>query len=193
MNFRIVVGLVIVSLAAFLAPATDGWESMFDGKTLDGWKALEAPENWKVENGAIVGRGGRSHLFWMKEECVDCEFKAEVSINDGGNSGMFFRARLMPGWPEGYEAQVNSTHRDPVKTGSLYNFVKIFDQLVPPDTWFTQHIIVVGNRITIKVNNKVVVDFVDEKNTYKRGYLALQQHHQGSEVRYRNLMFRRIQ
>jgi hypothetical protein len=62
--------------------------------------------------------------------------------------------------------------------------------LVPPDTWFTQEVIAQGNRIIIKVNDKVVTDFVDEKNTYTKGYLALQQHNKGSVVQYRNLMFR---
>jgi len=169
-----------------------GWVSMFDGKTLDGWKANEKPENWTVVDGAIQGKGTRSHLFWMKEECVDCEFKAEVKLNKGGNSGMYFRAEFGEGWPKGYEAQVNNSHKDPVKTGSLYNIVKIYDQLVADDTWWTQHIIVKGNHITIKVNDKVVVDHTDEKRQYTRGYLALQQHDPGSVVHYRNLMYRKI-
>ena len=67
--------------------------------------------------------------------------------------------RRKRGFPNGYEAQVNSTHGDPVKTGSLYNHVKVFDQLVPPDTWFTQEIEAVGNHIIIKVNGKTTVDY----------------------------------
>jgi len=176
--------------AGTAAAGEGGWISMFDGKTLDGWKANERPENWTVEDGCIVGRGERSHLFWMKRKCRDCEFKAEVKISDGGNSGMYFRAQFGPGWPKGYEAQVNSTHKDWKRTGSLYNFVNIKEQLVPPDTWFTQHIIVKGNHIIIKVNGKTVVDYVDEKNTYTEGYLALQQHDPGSTVWYRNLQMR---
>ena len=167
--------------------AQDGWISMFDGKTLDGWKAADNPQSWKVENGTIVGHGPRSHLFWMKRQCGDCEFMAEVKIGDGSNSGMYFRAAYGPGWPKGYEAQVNSTHKDWKRTGSLYNFVNVKEQLVPPDTWFTQHIIARGNHIIIKVNGKTVVDYIDEKNTYTKGYLALQQHDPGSTVHYRNL------
>jgi hypothetical protein len=188
-----ILSLALSGLAAQLGPAADdGWIKMFDGKTLNGWKASERPENWTVEDGAIVGRGDRSHLFYMAEQCEDCEFKAEVKINKGGNSGMYFRAEFGSGWPKGYEAQVNTSHKDPVKTGSLYNFVKIYDQLVPDDTWFTQHIIAKGNHIIIKVNDKTVVDFVDEKHTYKKGYLALQQHDPGSVVHYRNLMMRKL-
>jgi len=143
-------------------------------------------------DGAIVGDGPASHLFWMKEECDNCEFKAQVKINHGGNSGMYFRTAFGPGFPKGYEAQVNSSHRDPKRTGSLYNFVDVLDQLVPDDTWWTQDIIADGNHIIIKVNDKVVVDYVDQKNTYTKGYLALQQHNAGSVVQYKDLMFRRL-
>jgi Domain of Unknown Function (DUF1080) len=174
------------------ADSGDGWVKMFNGKDLEGWKANERPEVWTVKDGAIVGDGDRSHLFWMKEECENCEFKATVKISDQGNSGMYFRAAFGPAWPKGYEAQVNSTHKDPVKTGSLYNFVKVFDQLAPPDTWFTQHIIADGNHIVIKVNDKTTVDYVDEKNTHTKGYLAMQQHNIGSIVMYKDLMYRRL-
>lgn len=173
------------------APATvadDGWISLFDGQRLTDWEPSELPYNWTVEDGTIVGRGSRSHLFYKGAEFENCEFKAEVQLNAGGNSGMYFRTEFGPGWPKGYEAQVNNSHRDPVRTGSLYNLVKIFDQKVPDDTWWTQHIIVQGNHIVIKVNDEVVVDFIDEAKTYSKGFLALQQHDPGSVVRYRNLM-----
>ncbi len=186
--------LTIAGCLFLLVPSWGaGWVTMFDGKSLDGWKASELPEQWTVENGEIVGRGKRSHLFWMKEECVDCEFKAKVLINKGGNSGMFFRTEWStPGFPKGYEAQVNRSHRDPVKTGSLYNLVKVYQQLTPEETWFEQHIIVKGNHIVIKVNGKTVVDFIDDKNTYSKGYLALQQHDPTGVVRYKDLMYRKL-
>jgi len=168
----------------------DPWIPIFDGSTLEGWKANEHPESWTVKDGAIRGDGPASHLFYMTEKCVNCEFKAEVRINHGGNSGMYFRTAFGPGFPKGYEAQVDSTHTDPVRTGSLYGFVKIFEQLVPDDTWFTQHIIVDGNHIQIFVNDKQTVDFVDQANTYTDGFLALQQHNAGSVVEFKNLMMK---
>ena len=168
-----------------------GWVSMFDGKTLEGWQPTERPENWKVEDGAIVGRGERSHLIWTKQQCENCEFRAQVKINKGGNSGMYFRIQsIEPGWPKGYESQVNVSHKDPVKSGSLYNIVKILEAIPQEDTWYTQHIIADGNHITIKVNDKVVVDHVEDKNQYMKGYLGLQQHDPGTVVMYKDLMFR---
>jgi hypothetical protein len=193
MKLRVVCIVAGVLVAAMACAGQSGeWVKMFDGATLDGWKAAERPDAWSVRDGAITGDGGVSHLFWMKEECVNCEFKAMVKINNDGNSGMYFRAQFGPGWPKGYEAQVNSTHGDWRRTGSLYMLSDVKEQLVPPDTWFEQHIIANGNHIVIKVNGKTVVDHVDEKNTHTRGYLALQQHHKGSLVQYKDLMFRRL-
>ena len=105
---------------------------------------------------------------------------------------MYFRAALGQGWPKGYEAQVENTSSDPQRTGSLYNLHKIGEQLIPDDTWWTQHIIAIGNRIVIKVNDKIVTDHVDTNNTYKSGHLAFQQHNEGSVVEYRNVMVKRL-
>ena len=94
-NVGFLVAAACLALGAWLAAAQDvpvagkdGWISMFDGKTLDGWKANENPESWKVVDGAITGDGERSHLFWMTRECENCEFRAEVRLNHSGNSGM---------------------------------------------------------------------------------------------------------
>jgi hypothetical protein len=104
-------------------------------------------------------------------------------ISDGGNSGQYFRTAIKKGFPPGYEAQINATHADPQRTGSLYNIVKITDQLHKPDEWFTQEVIADGDHIIIKVNDKVVVDTHDTK--YKKGHLAIQQHNEGSVVHVR--------
>ncbi|MDW8355606.1 MAG: DUF1080 domain-containing protein [Bryobacterales bacterium] len=188
---------IMLALTLGLGPAAlrsqeEGWKRIFDGKTLKGWKANENPDSWTVEDGAIVGRGQRSHLFYMEEECENCEFKATVKINKGGNSGMYFRAQFEPGWPKGYEAQVNNSAKDWRRTGSLYGIVDVKEQLVPDDTWWTQHIIADGNRIIIKVNDKVVVDYTDPQNRYTKGYLALQQHDPGSVVHYKDIMMRKL-
>ncbi|HXB75691.1 MAG TPA: DUF1080 domain-containing protein [Candidatus Acidoferrales bacterium] len=194
--FGVVAAAWWISAADQSAPAVpsgaakDGWISMFDGKTLDGWKANGNPDSWKVVDGAITGDGPASHLFWMARECENCEFSAEVKLNHSGNSGMYIRTAFGPGFPKGYEAQVENTSPDPQKTGSLYGFSKIGEQLIQDDTWWTQHVIANGNHIVIKINGKVVTDYVDQKNTYTKGYLALQQHNLGSIVQFRKLMMR---
>ncbi|MEO6034626.1 MAG: DUF1080 domain-containing protein [Verrucomicrobiota bacterium] len=202
----ITVSLFCLNLSAQTEPAAvpekpekNGWVKLFDGKTLSGWTAPDAGE-WKMEDGVLKGSGERSHLF-SPNVYTNLEFKVEVKLNHSGNSGMYFRAKYGKGWPEGYEAQVENTSPDPQKTGSLYNAaerkfqplpVAVREQLIQDDTWWTQHIIAIGNRIIIKVNDKIVTDFVDENHTMTSGHLAFQQHNQGSEVQYRNVMVKRL-
>ncbi|MBM3745731.1 MAG: DUF1080 domain-containing protein, partial [Acidobacteria bacterium] len=89
-----------------------------------------------------------------------------------------------------YEAQVNNSHTDWRRTGGLYGISDVKEPLLGDDTWGTQHIIADGSHIIIKVNDKVVVDYVDEKNRFQKGHLALQQHDPGSVVHYKDLMMR---
>jgi len=172
----------------------EGFVSLFDGKTLKGWKAHpDSPGNWKVEEGAIVGSGKASHLFSERDDYTDFHYRAEIMINEGGNSGQYFRTTFAKGFPPGYEAQINSTHKDPIKSGSLYGFNNFADKtqvkeiLVKPDTWFTQEVIAKGNHIIIKVNGKTTVDFVDESKKFSKGHFAFQQHHDGSIVKIRKI------
>jgi hypothetical protein len=175
--------LAVLTLAAGSAAdektkADSGWIQLFNGKDLTGWKTHpKSPGKWSVEHGAIVGRGKQtSHLFSDKGDYENFYYRIEAKISDKGNSGQYFRAKFAPGFPPGYEAQINSTFPDPYKTGSLYGFAMSKLPPPPPDTWFTQEVIAKGNHIIIKVNGKTTVDFVDKKNTYTRGHFAIQQH-----------------
>jgi hypothetical protein len=171
--------------------ADKGFVPLFNGKDLTGWKVHpEGVGEWKVENGILIGSGKASHLFSERGDFQNFHYRIEARINDGGNSGQYFRTQFGPGFPKGYEAQINSTHKDPIKTGSLYGFGEknlVKDVLVKPDEWFTQEVIMEGNRIIIKLNGKQTVDFVDEKNTYTKGHFALQQHHDGSIIQVRKI------
>ena len=172
-----------------------GWTPIFNGEDLDGWKVSDGGQ-WRVEDGAIIGSGPRSHLFSPRDDYENLELRAKVRINSGGNSGMYFRTAFGPGWPAGYEAQVNSTHQDPVKTGSLYGLSKVLTRLVPHDTWFEQHITCrdtdEGVRVTIRVNGVVVVDHLDRERKHAAGHVALQQHHEGSIVHYKEIEVREL-
>jgi hypothetical protein len=174
--------------------ADDEWIVMFDGTSLDGWEATEHPENWTVEDGCICGTGSRSHLFYMKQEFENFEFKTDVMINRGGNSGIFFHSAPEADWPKkGYESQVNNTHLDPVKTGSLYNTVKVFKSAAKDDIWWTQTIIVKGKQIIVKINDETIFEFDEPEGVtgprkLSKGYFAFQAHDPGSKVRYRNVM-----
>jgi hypothetical protein len=196
---RLFVGLgVLIALVAFavcpVASAEDkkdddkDFVQLFNGKDLTGWKTHPKDKaKWEVKDGVLVGSGPAGHLFSERGDYENFVYRVEAKINDNGNSGQYFRTKFGPSFPSGYEAQINSTHRDPVKTGSLYNFVAVHDMLVKPDEWFTQEVTAIGNHIVIKVNGKTTVDFVDKKNTHMKGHFALQQHDPGTVVMFRKI------
>jgi serine/threonine protein kinase len=164
----------------------DGFVSLFNGKDLTGWQLPSGGTGkWKVQDGAIVSDGPMSYLFSQRGDYQDFHLRAEVQINDGGNSGLYFRIQKASGRPKGYEAQINATHQDPQKTGSLYGIEKIRDQLHKPDEWFTLDVIAEGEHIIIRVNDKKVVDVTNSK--YRKGYIALQQFEEGTVVRFRRI------
>jgi hypothetical protein len=168
------------------------------GKTrIKGSEVKDVPL-WRVEEGILIGSGPSTHLFSERGDYENFRYRVEAMINDHGNSGQYFRTKFGPGFPNGYEAQINSTHADRIRSGSLYpSFGKIseeerkkilvFDQLVKPDEWYTQEVIAVGNHIVIKVNGKTTVDYVDAKNTYTKGHFALQGHDPGTVVKFRKI------
>lgn len=170
----------------------DGFVQLFNGKDLTGWEVFPSGTgNWKVEDGILIGSGPASHLFTKRDDYENFVYRIEAKINDHGNSGQYFRTEFGKGFPKGYEAQINSTHKDPVKTGSLYNFGAqggtVKDILVKPDEWFTQEVTAIGTHIVIKVNGKTTVDLKDEKNLHSKGRFALQQHDPGTVVMFRKI------
>lgn len=204
MRWRVSV-LIMVALPATLALAAEDWVELFDGKSLEGWKASEATNSWSVQDGAIVAHGQpRSHLFYTaaKEPFVNFEFHADVKTTPGSNSGIYFHTKFQPkGWPnQGIEAQVNCTHKDPIKTGSLYGLVKVTRCPHKDNEWFAYDIHVQGKRVVVKVNGETIADWREPANATKgprgrrigSGTFALQAHDPGSTVYFRNIKVRRL-
>ncbi|WP_165071554.1 3-keto-disaccharide hydrolase [Paludisphaera rhizosphaerae] len=187
-----------ISMGAASAAQAQEWVSLFDGKTLSGWTVGGggSETKWEVVDGEIRGSGKASMLYSPKTY-KNFKYRAEVKINDHGNSGLYFRSPTNKGnFVDGYEAQIDSTHTDPIRTGSLYGFVHVYKKLVPPDTWFTYEIECVdkvwrgkpGAFITIRVNGEELYQFMDFANTWKDGgYFAFQQHDPGSKVSIRKI------
>lgn len=184
--------------------SASGWVSLFDGKSLDGWKVGDNAATFKVENGTIKVNGPVAHLFYVgdfhQHNFKDFEFKAEVMTLPGSNSGIYFHTAYQDkSWPEkGFEVQVNNSHTDWKRTGSLYNIVDIKEKYAKDNEWYTEHIIVKGKRVIIKVNDKTVVDYTEPENFQPAsgqggrrigsGTFALQGHDPGSTVYYKNIM-----
>jgi len=180
------------------AATAPGWVSLFDGKTLDGWAAVPLggqKSSWEVKDGLVEGSGGQSMLYSSKGDYKNFRFRAELKINDKGNSGMYVRSAKAASFTQGYEIQVNSTHADPIKTGSLYTLVHLMKAPVPPDTFFTQEVEVadvdyrgkVVTRFRISVNGEVLYEYLDHDRLFKEGHFAFQQHDPGSRVTIRKV------
>jgi len=179
-----------------------GWISLFDGKTLEGWQVSENPGSARVEEGMLVCNGPRAHVFYTGEvhnaNFKNFELKVDVKTEPGTNSGIYFHTAYQEqGWPgTGYEVQVNNSQEEHdgyyefKKTASLYGTRNIYKQLVPDNEWFNMHIIVTGQRVQVRLNDVLVVDFTrpeTENNKLTGGTFAFQCHDPNSTAYYKNI------
>jgi hypothetical protein len=184
-----------------------GWKSLFDGKTLNGWKASENKNTFSVRDGMIVASGPRSHLFYVgpiqNANFKNFELKADVMTEPGSNAVIYFHTEYQEtGWPnKGYEVQVNNTHSDWRKTGGLYAVKDVNESPAKDNKWFTEHIIVKDKRIIIKVNGKTTVDWTEPEGfklenqpgrKLSSGTFALQGHDPKSVVYFKNIMVKPV-
>ena len=198
--------LFAAGIDVFGENAEQGWVSLFDG-TLDGWKASENTASFTIRDGAIVAGGPRSHIFYVGpvENAIftDFELKVDVLTKPGANGGIYFHTDFQQtGWPDkGFEVQVNNSYdRDPRKTGSLYMISDVTEKTVADDIWFTEHVIVKGKHVIVKINDKTVIDWTEPDpprppsgfpgRLLSSGTFALQGHDPGSTVYYKNIRVR---
>ncbi|MDB4903423.1 MAG: hypothetical protein JWQ63_2704 [Mucilaginibacter sp.] len=198
------IAFFLLSCSASKHSSSRGWISLFDGKSLNGWKVGANAETFSVDSGMIIVHGKTAHLFYdggvMDHNFKNFEFKADVMTHKGSNSGIYIHTAYQEGgWPsKGYEVQVNNSHTDWIRTGSLYNIVNIKEVYVKDNEWFTQYIKVEGKRIIVKLNDKVVLDYTepspldrskgDEQRVLSSGTFALQGHDPNSLTYFKNIM-----
>ena len=207
--------LTISALSAFLlvcgsfAPTKSKWISLFDGKTLNGWKVGDHAETFSVDSGCIIAHGQTAHLFYEGDvhnhDFKDFDFKARVMTRPGSNSGIYIHTEYQEaGWPaKGYEVQVNNSHTDWRRTGSLYGIVDIKEVYCPDNVWFTEAVSVRGKHIVIQLNGKTVVDYTEPENVQRpkgsemrvlsHGTFALQGHDPNSKVYFKDIMVRPVE
>jgi len=196
-HFRMYAVLLTVVSATAAARAEEGnWISLFDGKSMTGWQKVGNEKSvWEVRDGALCGSGPPSMLVTTTGPFKNFRYRAEIKINDGGNSGLYFRTTARPGFSNGYEAQIDSTHTDPIRTGSLYGLCHVYKQHVKPDTWFTYDIEVRDDvwrgrkmtRIKVSIDGNELYEYLDFALTHKTGHFAFQQHDPGSRVNIRKV------
>ena len=187
-----------------LVAADDGFVPLFNGKDLTGWKASEHPDTFSVKEGAIVAHGPRSHCFYVgdfhQHTFRNFELKVDILTLPKSNGGVYIQTEYQEtGWPgKGFEVQVNNTYPgDPRLTGSLYEVADNTSEVAKDQEWFSEDILVEGDSITVKVNDKVVAQWTEPPgwNGTKdfpgrrigAGTIALQAHDAGSTVYYKNI------
>lgn len=198
------IALSCLFLNLTIRPLADGWVSIFDGKTLNGWKVGDNSATFSVQDGAIVVFGPRAHLFYEgpvnNHLFKNFEWKAKVKTMPGANSGMFIHTAYQEtGWPsKGYEIQVNQSHTDWRKTGSVYSLQDVKETFVKDEEWYTEQITVQGKKVTIRINDKIINDYMEPDsishgNSGKKlssGTVALQGHDPKSKVFFKDIMVR---
>lgn len=198
------------------AEKSAGWTLLFDGKSLNGWKASEDKGAFTVEDGCIVTfsdpakakeqKWKKAHLFYAGSVAngrfKNFELSLDIKTFPKGNSGVYFHTEYQEtGWPDkGYEVQVNNTHKDPKKGAGLYNVQDNFTAPAKDEELYTMVVKVEGKRIQTFVNGKKISDYIEptpatppEKMPGRKlssGTFAIQAHDPDSKVMYRNIKVR---
>lgn len=184
--------------------ASDGWISLFDGQSLNGWKVGANAGSFRVDSGMIIVNGDVAHLFYdgavQNHNFKNFEFSADVMTTPGSNSGLYFHTVYQENsWPrKGYEVQVNNSHTDWRRTGSLYGVSDVKEVYVKDNEWYTEYIKVQGKSILVKINDRTVVDYTEPENVVSLrgndtgrvlsgGTFALQGHDPKSKVYFKNI------
>lgn len=186
--------------------AGEKWISLFDGKTLTGWKESGGAGSFRVEDGKLVANGKpMGHLFYTGHvkgaEFENFELKLDVMTRPNANSGVYFHTKYQAkGWPKaGFECQVNATHSDHLKSGGIYGVADVKNQAPHKDNvWWEYHIKVIDRKVVIKVNGKTSMVWTQPKDwkgkfpdrQINKGTFALQAHDPKSLVYYRNIRVR---
>ena len=205
-SFMMLATVGLLSTIAFAEDKPGEWKELFDGKTFEGWKLNENKESWSIEDGNLVCHGERSHLFYVGDDkpFKNFEFECECMTTPGSNAGIYFHTKFQDtGWPRfGQEVQVNVSHGDPKKSGSLYGVVDVGNPPLKDNEWYKTWVKVEGRHVIIKVNDTVTVDYTepegqeafsaDFERRIGEGTFALQAHDPKSKVYFRNLKVRRL-
>ncbi|MGZ7065762.1 MAG: family 16 glycoside hydrolase, partial [Candidatus Aminicenantales bacterium] len=194
-----------------------GFVPLFDSRSLDGWKGLVADpparakmtadelkrtqatadasmrSHWSVAGGALVFDWKGESLCTSKDY-TDFEMLVDWKIEKGGDSGIYLR-----GSPQ---VQIWDAAANPAGSGGLYNNQKgpskpleVADR--PLGEWNTFRIIMIGDRVTVYLNDRMVVDntvlenyWERDKPIYPAGQIELQAH--GNPLFFKDLYIREI-
>jgi hypothetical protein len=200
--------LLLLLAAAPSAFSQGGWISLFNGKDFTNWKVSGNEATFTIKDGAMVANGPVAHAFYDgpvgNHDFKNFELMVDVMAAPNSNGGIYFHTEFQErGFPrKGFEVQVNNTYvKDPVKSGSLYHVKDVgaddIKGITADNEWFTEHIIVKDDTVTIKLNGKEVVKWTQPADwtggregagrALGRGTIAFQGHDPNSTVHYKNV------
>ncbi len=174
------------TLAADTPQHEVGFVSLFDGKSLDGWKVGDNAEVFQAGDGMIVmecpaTNHRPAHLFYVgdvsRHNFKNFDLKVDVMTFPGANSGIYFHTKYQEaGWPKrGIECQIDNSHSDWRRTGSLYGIKNLsWGPETPPDdneqnvtilpkapvtdnVWYTQEVVYRNGQVVVKFNGKTII------------------------------------
>jgi hypothetical protein len=187
--------VVALTLPAASAGSTraPGWIVLFDGRSTTGWK-MTGPGTFKVENGALVTRGGMGLLWYERSRFGNFELEVDWKVAERcDNSGIFVRFPDRPLTPAdavsaGYEIQIDDCDPNGLRfrTGAVYAeapATRLASR--PAGRWNRYRIRVTGQHYRVFLNGARVTDFDGDRGT--TGYIGLQNHDSGSRVSFRRI------
>jgi hypothetical protein len=202
-------GAIVASLTPKPNPA---FKSLYSG-ALAGWQMAGTGSFMQVFD-ILESTDGPGLLWYTREVYSDFVLELEWQYsNRTDNSGVFLRIPALnssdppndwlPAVDQGYEVQIDprgfnsekNVENDPLRsTGAIYNLnaPTRTDVARGPWQWNTFVIEATRNRIKVTLNDVLVNDFLDSTSRSLRGHIALQNHHSGSKVQFRNIRIKSI-
>jgi hypothetical protein len=187
--FAVVAGSLWGQTGSAGVHGSQGWTSLFDGRSLTGWHP-EQGAKWRVSGGVLISDGGADG--WLRSEHAYTDFLLKIDYRNSprGNSGVFLRATRTsnlsdPSNPAGgYELQINNEDKR-WATGSIENFIQRLVAVSPaPNQWHSYEVEVRGDHITATLDGQKVLD--GRNSQFKSGFIGLQ-HHQDNKIEFRNI------
>jgi len=190
----ITLGLLILGLASGqLAPVTsgqnnDGWTTLFDGSSLDGWNII-GDANWELADDGSVGADDGNGFLVTPVSYGDFELELEFWVDEPANSGIFIRCAdgENVGADSAYEVNIFDTRPDQTyRTGGIVNVAAPATVINTGGQWNAYQITADGSRLVVTLNGTRTVDV--EHDEFTTGPIALQ--YGAGIVKFRNVRIR---
>lgn len=201
--------LILVVLGGVAFAGAEEWQSLFDGKTLDGWVQRNGKALYTVEDGAIVGTTvlNTPNSFLCTEKMyADFVLELEFLVEPGMNSGIQIRSHSYKHYKNyrvhGYQVEIDTSSR--AWSGGIYDEGRrgwLYDLKDKPEAgaafkqgqWNHYKIEAIGDRIRTWVNGIPAADLKDDMTA--TGFISLQVHSSkeaGKKIKWRNIRIQDI-